>query len=121
MQRNIDATLFYNECTCHPSCIVSCQVTILNPKFMTLQNEWTTQGIFGELSQSVFANIRDAMTAADAFPRTVSLVGAIYLHMPTCWCYDKYIPHDFRSRLSFYQKPSRTYGFTDWQCMHHRH
>lgn len=38
---------------------------------MALQDRWTIQGIFGELSQSVFANIRDAMAAADAFPRSV--------------------------------------------------
>lgn len=47
------------------------EVTMLNPKFMALQDRWTIQGIFGELSQSVFANIRDAMAAADAFPRSV--------------------------------------------------
>mmetsp|Transcript_17145 Transcript_17145/g.52733 ORF Transcript_17145/g.52733 Transcript_17145/m.52733 type:complete len:417 (+) Transcript_17145:442-1692(+) len=64
----------YNEHTRdHPTgcALDSTEVTILNPKFMALQDRWTIQGIFGELSQSVFANIRDAMVSPDAFPRSV--------------------------------------------------
>jgi len=69
----------YNEHTRdHPTgcALDSTEVTILNPKFMALQDRWTIQGIFGELSQSVFANIRDAMVSPDAFPRSVS----VHLH-----------------------------------------
>ena len=55
-----------------PLCLI--QVTMLNPKFVALQHRWTVQEIFGELSQSVFANIRNSMVAADAFPRTVRAI-----------------------------------------------
>ena len=53
-------------------------MTVLNPKFVALQHRWTTQAIFGELSQSVFSNIRDALVAEDTFPRTVHLLGAAH-------------------------------------------